>query len=108
MNYVINELKINPSAKIEIQGHCDAKEVKVGDAIGQYSSMDKKVSYEYFEMDRKRVTAIVNYFIEEGIDASRIEKSYKSSSLQSIEIQDDDEDEVKDAKNRRVNFILKN
>ncbi len=108
MNYVINELKINPAAKIEIQGHCDAKEVKVGDAIGEYSSMDKKVSYEYFEMDRKRVTAIVNYFIEEGIDDSRIEKSYKSSSFQSIEIQDDDEDEVKDAKNRRVNFILKN
>lgn len=106
MNYVINELKSNPTTKIEIQGHCDAKEVKVGDAIGEYSSMDKKASSEYFEMDRKRVTAVVNYFIEEGIDAARIEKSYKSASIQSIEIQEDDEDEVKDAKNRRVNFVL--
>jgi len=96
MNYVLNEMITNPSFRIEVQGHCDANELKVGDGVD-----------EYFDMDRKRVSAVVKYFIENGIDPSRIDKTYKSSTIQSSEVEDDDEDEVKDAKNRRINFILK-
>ena len=95
MNFVINEMKTN-KGKIEIQGHCDAKEIKVGEGDDEYS-----------EMDKKRVTAVAQYFIEQGIAADRIEKTYKSAAIPSAEIEEDDEDEVKDAKNRRINFILK-
>ena len=96
MNYVLNEMNTNTSYRIEIQGHCDAKELKVGEGID-----------EYYEMDRKRVAAVVKYFVDNGIDQARIDKTYKSSTTQSSEVEEDDEDEVKDAKNRRINFILK-
>jgi len=95
MNFVINEMKTS-KGKIEIQGHCDAKEIKVGEGDDEYS-----------EMDKKRVAAVAQYFIEQGIAADRIEKTYKSATIPSAEIEEDDEDEVKDAKNRRINFILK-
>jgi outer membrane protein OmpA-like peptidoglycan-associated protein len=95
MNFVINEMKTNKGS-IEIQGHCDAKEIKVGEGDDEYS-----------EMDKKRVAAVAQYFIEQGIAADRIVKTYKSATIPSAEIEEDDEDEVKDAKNRRINFILK-
>ena len=95
MNFVINEMKTN-KGKIEIQGHCDAKEIKVGEGDDEYS-----------EMDKKRVAAVAQYFIEQGITTDRIIKTYKSAAIPSAEIEEDDEDEVKDAKNRRINFILK-
>ena len=94
MNFVINEMKTN-KGKIEIQGHCDAKEIKVGEGDDEYS-----------EMDKKRVAAVAQYFIEQGITTDRIIKTYKSAAIPSAEIEEDDEDEVKDAKNRRINFIL--
>ena len=96
MNFVLNELTTNPQFRIEIQGHCDAKELKVGEGID-----------EYYQMDRKRVAAVAKYFEEQGIDPTRIDKTYKSATTQSSEVEEDDEDEVKDAKNRRINFILK-
>ena len=96
MNFVLNELNTNPQSRIEIQGHCDAKELKVGEGLD-----------EYFQMDRKRVAAVAKYFEEQGIDPTRIDKTYKSETSQSSEVEEDDEDEVKDAKNRRINFILK-
>ena len=95
MNFVINEMKTNKGS-IEIQGHCDAKEIKVGEGDDEYS-----------EMDKKRMTAVAQYFIEQGIDSGRIIKTHKSATIPSSEIEEDDEDEVKDAKNRRINFILK-
>jgi outer membrane protein OmpA-like peptidoglycan-associated protein len=96
MNFVLNELNTNPQFRIEIQGHCDANELKVGEGLD-----------EYYQMDRKRVAAVAKYFEEQGIDPTRIDKTYKSETTQSSEVEEDDEDEVKDAKNRRINFILK-
>ena len=96
MNFVLNELSTNPQFRIEIQGHCDAKELKVGEGVD-----------EYYEMDRKRVAAVVKYLVDQGIDPTRIDKTYKSATTQSSEIEEDDEDEVKEAKNRRINFIIK-
>ena len=96
MNFVLNELTSNPQFRIEIQGHCDAKELKVGEGVD-----------EYYEMDRKRVAAVVKYLVDQGIDPTRIDKTYKSATTQSSEVEEDDEDEVKEAKNRRINFIIK-
>ena len=76
--------------------NCDAKELKVGEGVD-----------EYYEMDRKRVAAVVKYLVDQGIDPTRIDKTYKSATTQSSEIEEDDEDEVKEAKNRRINFIIK-
>ena len=106
MNYVINEMKLNPKYKIQIQGNCDAKELKLGEGMDEYSNLDIKILSEYSKLDEKRVAAVAQYFIEQGIAADRIEKTYKSAAIPSAEIEEDDEDEVKDAKNRRINFIL--
>jgi outer membrane protein OmpA-like peptidoglycan-associated protein len=58
-------------------------------------------------MDRKRVAAAVKYLANNGIAEERITKSYKSDSVPSAEISEDDDQEVKDAKNRRVEFRVK-
>ena len=108
MNYVINEMKLNPKYKIQIQGNCDAKELKLGEGMDEYSNLDIKILSEYSKLDEKRVAAVTQYFIEKGIDISRLQDpSNNSSKIPSSEIEEDDEDEVKDAKNRRINFILK-
>ena len=57
INFVLNELNTNPQFRIEIQGHCDAKELKVGEGVD-----------EYYQMDRKRVAAVVKYLVDQGID----------------------------------------
>ena len=108
MNYVINEMKLNPKYKIQIQGNCDAKELKLGEGMDEYSNLDIKILSEYSKLDEKRVAAVTQYFIEQGIDISRLQDPLNNSSkIPSSEIEEDDEDEVKDAKNRRINFILK-
>ena len=108
MNYVINEMKLNPKYKIQIQGNCDAKELKLGEGMDEYSNLDIKIISEYSKLDEKRVKAVKQYFIEQGIDILRLpDPLYNSSKIPSSEIEEDDEDEVKDAKNRRINFILK-
>ena len=108
MNYVINEMKLNPKYKIQIQGNCDAKELKLGEGMDEYSNLDIKIISEYSKLDEKRVKAVKQYFIEQGIDILRLpDPLYNSSKISSSEIEEDDEDEVKDAKNRRINFILK-
>ena len=108
MNYVINEMKLNPKYKIQIQGNCDAKELKLGEGMDEYSNLDIKILSEYSKLDEKRVAAVTQYFIEKGIDISRLQDPLNNSStIPSSEIEEDDEDEVKDAKNRRINFILK-
>ena len=55
-------------------------------------------------MDRKRVAIAVKYLTNNGIDESRLIKTFKTDSTPSIEIDEDDDPEVKDAKNRRIEF----
>ena len=80
MNYVINEMKLNPKYKIQIQGNCDAKELKLGEGMDEYSNLDIKIISEYSKLDEKRVTAVKQYFIEQGIDISRLQDPLNNSS----------------------------
>jgi len=82
--------------KIEVEGHNDALEIKAG-----------AENEDYLDMDRKRVAAAVKYLTNNGISEDRIIKSYKSDSVPSSEIGEDDDPEVKDAKSRRVEFRVK-
>jgi outer membrane protein OmpA-like peptidoglycan-associated protein len=58
-------------------------------------------------MDRKRVAAVIKYLVNNGISEERLVKSYKSDGVPSKEISEDDDQEVKDAKSRRVEFSVK-
>lgn len=96
LDFIVAQMNANPSLRIEITGHNDALEIKAG-----------AENEEYLDMDRKRVAAAVKYLVNNGISEDRIVKSYKSDTVPSTEIGEDDDQEVKDAKNRRVEFSVK-
>jgi outer membrane protein OmpA-like peptidoglycan-associated protein len=48
----------------------------------------------------------VKYFVGQGIDKSRLVESVKGAEVANPEIDKEDEEELKDAKNRRVNFRI--
>jgi len=86
-------MNANPNLRIEIIGHNDSLEIKAGEE-----------NEAYLDMDRKRVAAAVKYLTNNGISEGRFVKSYKADTAPSSEIDIDDDDEVKNAKNRRIEF----
>lgn len=98
MNYIIEEMKTNPTIRIEVQGNRDAVEGKAAES-----------NPEYEEMDRKRVAAVVKYLVSQGIDATRLVERFNAADVANPRIdEENDDNEVKDAKNRRVSFkVLK-
>ena len=66
--------------------------------------MKNGLDEQYIDLDRARVKATINYLVKNGIDASRLKAVHKSSLQASSDIVEDDDSEVKEAKNRRVEF----
>jgi outer membrane protein OmpA-like peptidoglycan-associated protein len=96
LDFIVAQMNANPKLVIEITGHNDPLEIKAG------------VENEaYLDMDRKRVAAGVKYLTNNGIPEERIMKAYKADTMPSTEIEEDDEADVKDAKNRRIEFRVK-
>jgi len=58
----------------------------------------------FHDMDKKRAKAIVKYLKSKGIDANRMKTRAHGSSQISAEVVDSDEEEMKQAKNRRAEF----
>jgi outer membrane protein OmpA-like peptidoglycan-associated protein len=96
LDFIIAQMNANPAMKLEVEGHNDGLEIKAG-----------AENEDYLDMDRKRVAAAVKYLTNNGIAEERIVKSYKSDTTPCAEISEDDDQEVKDAKNRRVEFRVK-
>ncbi|TAF91133.1 MAG: OmpA family protein, partial [Flavobacteriia bacterium] len=96
LDFIIAQMNANPAMILEVEGHNDGLEIKAG-----------AENEDYLDMDRKRVAAAVKYLTNNGITEERIVKAYKSDTMPSAEISEDDDQEVKDAKNRRVEFRVK-
>lgn len=96
IDFIIEEMNADPSMKLEIIGHNDGLEIKAGEE-----------NEDYQDMDRKRVAMVVKYLVKNGIAEERLIKTHKSDSVPCKEIVEDDDQEVKDAKNRRVEFSVK-
>jgi outer membrane protein OmpA-like peptidoglycan-associated protein len=96
LDFIIAQMNANAAMKLEVEGHNDGLEIKAG-----------AENEDYLDMDRKRVAAAVKYLTNNGIAEERIVKYYKSDTMPSAEISEDDDQEVKDAKNRRVEFRVK-
>jgi outer membrane protein OmpA-like peptidoglycan-associated protein len=92
-NFIIAAMKKDPKIGINIIGHNDEKEDELADQ-----------NQELVNMARQRAEAIKSYFEREGISEERIKVSANGAKVNSIEIQSDDDNEVRDAKNRRVMF----
>jgi outer membrane protein OmpA-like peptidoglycan-associated protein len=93
LDFIIAQMNADQKLRVEIIGHNNALEIKAGE--------ENEV---YLDMDRKRVAIAVKYITNNGIDESRLIKTFKTDSTPSIEIDEDDDPEVKDAKNRRIEF----
>ena len=92
-NFIIAAMKKDPKIRINIIGHNDEKEDELADQ-----------NPELVNMARQRAEAIKSYFEREGISEERVKALANGAKVNSIEIQSDDDIEVRDAKNRRVMF----
>lgn len=96
LDLIAELMKADPAMKLEVMGHSDAEEDKVG--------VEKPL---YADMDQKRVNAVVLYLTEKGIEESRLIPSPQGSETPSDEIAATDEADLKMAKNRRVTFKVR-
>lgn len=95
LDLIVTEMKANPNMTITLNGHSDPAE----------DELAAKKPY-YADMDKKRVAAVSAYLVEKGIAESRISSNTKGSAEPSPEIVESDEDDLKMAKNRRVQFTV--
>jgi outer membrane protein OmpA-like peptidoglycan-associated protein len=96
LDLIVTEMKANPAMRLEIMGHSDKEEDKVG--------AEKQ---DYADMASKRINAVVLYLTENGIEEGRLIPSPQGSEIQSEEIYEADEPDLIMAKNRRVTFKVR-
>ena len=95
LNLIAEQLKANPEMKIEVQGHSNELEDKVG-----------KEKPFYADMANKRISSVFNYLKSKGVPESSIILTPKGSSVPNPDINETDDEELKLAKGRRVTFVV--
>jgi outer membrane protein OmpA-like peptidoglycan-associated protein len=96
LNFIVAQLNANPNLNIEVIGHNDPLENKAGEEDEKFKGMDLQ-----------RIEAVKRYIVSQGIDEKRLSPVQMSDKVQSTEVAEDDDQETKDAKNRRVEFRVK-
>jgi outer membrane protein OmpA-like peptidoglycan-associated protein len=96
LDFIAEKMAANPALKLEVQGHSDAMEDKVGEEREAFA-----------DMDTKRLNAVISYLYEKGIAESRLIPSAQGSESPNEDSSDSDEDDLKLAKNRRVTFKVR-
>lgn len=96
LDTIIKILNENPDMKLQINGHNNAEEDEVA------------ISNDYYaDMDSKRVAVVMDYLKANGIEEARLILTLKGSESNNPAINEDDEEELQEAKNRRVTFKLR-
>lgn len=93
LNNIADLMKANPNLKLQILSHSD----KVEDEVGE-----KKP--EYADMTNKRLSSVMEFLTAMGIDESRLLPVPKGNGIDNPEIRSYDDEEMIQAKNRRVTF----
>ena len=93
---VIREMKANPAFIVELFGHLDINEAELA---------TKKPLFA--DLANRRIREVMKYMIENGIDEKRLISTPKDEKEPNEEILEDDDEDLKLAKNRRVMFIVK-
>lgn len=88
-------MKANPSAKIRVIAHIDSEEAK----IAEQNSVYKGVAM-------RRANNAIQYLLDQGIDKSRLYEIDKGDRAPAAS--DGDDEELNQAKNRRVEFVMVN
>lgn len=89
LDKLANMLDDNPSVKIQLTGHMDDEEAE---------------SSKHSDISLKRAEYVRSMMVNKGIDASRFVIEDVKNNEPSKYIEEDDEDKLKSAKNRRVTF----
>jgi outer membrane protein OmpA-like peptidoglycan-associated protein len=93
LDFIVEQLKANPELKLDVMGHCDATEDKVGVEKPQFANMSEK-----------RTNAVIQYLIEKGINEDRLNSASQGSIIPNEENTESDDNDLKMARNRRVTF----
>ncbi len=96
LDLIAKQMTDKPNMKLQILGHSDAEE----DVVGE----DKP---EFSDMSNKRIAEVMNYLKSKGIAESRLIPASQGSLVPNPEIRSYDEDEIAQAKNRRVVFKVR-
>lgn len=96
LDLIAEKMKANPAIKLEVQGHSDVQEDKVGEEKPLYANMASK-----------RVNAVILYLTEKGVPEASLIPSVQGSESPNGEIVETDEEDLKMAKNRRVTFKVR-
>jgi len=96
LKFIVGVLKSNPKRTIEVHGHSDSKEEGLGDSKEEFS-----------DMGMVRANYVKRFFLANGIDESRITVKSHRDTEKSREIAPSvDDEELQDAKCRRVEFEM--
>lgn len=96
LDVIARVLLANPVLKLQINGHTDKMEDEVGVKREQYA-----------QMDNKRIAAVMEYLKEKGVASERLIPSAQGSNESNEDILSSDDEEVAQAKNRRVMFVVR-
>lgn len=96
LNLVVKLLKENPNTRLQINGFSDEAEDKAAEENSFFQGMDGK-----------RVNVIFNYLKENGIGETRLIPSPQGSSEKNAEITSNDDEDISQAKNRRIEFKVR-
>lgn len=96
LDLIAELMKAEPALKLEVMGHSDPEEDKVG--------LEKP---QYADMASRRVNAVIVYLTEKGVEESRLIPSPQGNESPNEEISETDEPDLKMAKNRRVTFKVR-
>lgn len=96
LDMIVEIMKQKPGYKLQINGYSD----EVEDAASE--------DQPFFQgMDGKRTNTVFNYLKSKGIGEHRLIASPQGSAEKSAEITESDEEDIKQAKNRRVEFKVR-
>jgi len=93
---VIREMKANPEFIVELFGHLDINEAELATKNPLFA-----------DLSNRRIREVMKYMMENGIDEKRLISTPKDEKEPNEEILEEDDEDLKHAKNRRVMFIVK-
>jgi OmpA-OmpF porin, OOP family len=95
LNRLVELMKANPTAKLKIVGHADKAETEMAN--------DKPEVFA--NISQRRINQIIQYLVEQGIPESRL-VGQDSGDRKPADSSDTSDEELKQAKNRRIEFVI--
>ncbi len=96
LDVIARVMMANPTMRLQINGFTD----KMEDEVGEEKEM-------YADMDNKRIAAVIEYLKSKEIASQRLIATPQGNEEANPEILETDDEEVAQAKNRRIMFVVR-